>query len=272
MTGFDQEAFYRGLDLQFKTGNAATIEKYLYEQLELAKESGDRAGGIAVNNELGGILRAQGKIDEALRIYQEILSTMIDVGLQDTVHYATALLNTGDVYLANGQYEAAERYFDEAAGLYTRLGLSQAYPMAAVYNNRSVVARERGDYKTACGLLNQALVIIQNIPEAAAEVATTLVNMGQLELMRGELDSAKNYLEDALKRYNALPGERDVHQGQAYQALAQVYYHMGDYPAALAECDRAQSAIARDFGTEGQAYRELEALRSRLSDLIGGAQ
>ena len=174
--------------------------------------------------------------------------------------------------MANGQYEAAERYFDEAAGLYTRLGLSQAYPMAAVYNNRSVVARERGDYKTACGLLNQALTIIQNIPEAAAEVATTLVNMGQLELMRGELDSAKIYLEDALKRYGALPGERDVHQGQAYQALAQVYYHMGDYPAALAECDRAQSAIARDFGTEGQAYRELEALRSRLSDLIGGAQ
>ncbi|MFM9414320.1 tetratricopeptide repeat protein [Peptococcus simiae] len=266
---FNQDQFYLELDRLFQTGDAAAIEDFLVQQANLAKESGDHAGIIAVNNELGGIWRAQGKYDEARYLYEQILSMMIDAGLQDSVHYATALLNTGDVYLAQEDYVSADRYFDQAEQLYRDLGYAEAYPMAALYNNQSVAARQQGRYAQARQLLVQALAIIEQVPEAAAEVGTSLLNIGQLDLLTGNLAEAKTQLEQALARYAALPQGRDIHQGQAFHALAQVYDQLGDYSQAQAYTQKALEALARDFGSNHPAYKDLEAFQQQIAEKAG---
>ena len=101
------EEFYRGLDALFAEKQTGEVTGYLKDWLQKAENAGDIPAIIAVSNELGGICRVTGKIDRAKELYATVLTLLEESGMADTENYATALINTGDVYIFNREQEKA---------------------------------------------------------------------------------------------------------------------------------------------------------------------
>ena len=82
-----------------------------------------------------------GQIDRAKDLYKTVLTNLEHMGLTHSEHYATALINTGDVYVNSRELPEALQYFLRARDLLVECGLAGDYRMAALNNNISMVYR-----------------------------------------------------------------------------------------------------------------------------------
>ena len=95
--GIDLNKFYQGLDDLFQQKDSGQTMAYLQRWLQEAQQRQDTSGIVAVSNELGGLCRAMGQIDRAKDLYKTVLTQLEHMGLIHSEHYATALINAGDV-------------------------------------------------------------------------------------------------------------------------------------------------------------------------------
>lgn len=158
------EEFYRGLDALFAEKQTGEVTGYLEDWLQKAENAGDIPAIIAVSNELGGICRVTGKIDRAKELYATVLTLLEESGMADTENYATALINTGDVYIFNREQEKALECFLAAKDMLESLGFTKDYRMAALCNNISMVYRDNGSLDKAEAALDTAFDIISSMP------------------------------------------------------------------------------------------------------------
>ena len=134
-----------------------------------------------------------------------MLAGLEDMGLAKTEHYATALINTGDVYIASREPKEALKLFLSARKLLIECGLSGDYRMAALCNNISMVYRNDGEFSKAEQALDIAFNIIKGLPECRGELATTYINLGQLQIRQSKLEMARGKLFGSLQD---IPGGR----------------------------------------------------------------
>ena len=139
--GIDLSQFYQGLDALFQKKDSSETMRYLERWLQEAENKQDSSGIVAVSNELGGLCRAMGQIDRAKNLYRTVLTNLEHMGLTHSEHYATALINTGDVYVNSRELKEALQYFLRARDLLVECGLAGDYRMAALNNNISMVYR-----------------------------------------------------------------------------------------------------------------------------------
>lgn len=230
MTGdFDLQGFYQALDGCFKSGDGKRIRTHLENAWEEVQQLRDSQGQIAVANELGGWYRAQGHLQDAKYLYQKALRDLDATGQRDTENYATTLINAGDVYIVDKQYDVAVQMFLEAQILLKTLGLQSDYRMAALQNNISAAYREQGEFVLAERALNQALTVLEALPGQASERATTLINLAQLQMKQGKFDEAKANLQESLSIYKQMDTTTDPHLAMALAGLGDVYFYQGQY-------------------------------------------
>ena len=133
----DLNRFYQGLDDLFHQKDSRQTMDYLERWLQKAQHKQDTSGLVAVSNELGGLCRAMGQIERAKELYRNVLMHLEHMGLAHSEHYATALINTGDVYVNSRELPEALRYFLRARDLLVECGLAGDYRMAALNTNIS---------------------------------------------------------------------------------------------------------------------------------------
>ena len=143
--GIDLNKFYQGLDDLFQQKDSGQTMAYLQRWLQEAQQRQDTSGIVAVSNELGGLCRAMGQIDRAKDLYKTVLTNLEHMGLTHSEHYATALINTGDVYVNSRELPEALQYFLRARDLLVECGLAGDYRMAALNNNISMQRRAGND-------------------------------------------------------------------------------------------------------------------------------
>lgn len=262
------QAFYDELDRLFKVGDAEALENLMLKAEHEAENCGDEAALIGIRNELGGLYRASGRLEESLALYEKVMDALRRSGLDESIHYATAQINLGDVYLAQKDMARALKAFLCAQDILNDLGLSEDYRMAALQNNISVAYASVGNFDKAGQALRHALDIIGRDPSLAAEYATTQVNLAQLKIRTGHFSEAQALLEAAITAYEKLGG--DIHEGQAWQGLAQVAYFQGAYQASQAAYEKAMQAVRRYFGDGHPILEELEAGRKQAKRLAEG--
>lgn len=262
----DLNDFYKGLDGMFRQKNPQAIEEYMVKYLANAKGSGDLKAEIAIRNELGGFYRAAGRTDSAKENYDMVLKTLENMGMENTENYASALINTGDVYIVIGDYDRALSMFLYAKEILEKLGLGKDYRMAALSNNISAVYRAKGDFNNAEKSLTLAFEIIKNIPNTRGELAVTHINLAQLQIKQGKLDEAKENLNTAVNIFEKELGGRDVHYSQAAAALGEVYYYEGNYSLSKEWYKKAAELIKRDFG-ENKNYENIMKILAQVEGL-----
>lgn len=244
----DLNELYKGLDLMFQKNNGSETEKFLEGYLRKAEQLGDLSGITAVCNELGGLYRVTGKLAEAGALAQRVITNLEEMGLYNTEHYATALINAGDIYIAAKQYPAALKEFRQAEAILETLGLGGDYRMAALCNNISAVYREIPDFEAAEKALAKAFAIIQSKPEFRGELGTTYINLAQLQIKQGKFREAQENLSEAINIFETEKGGKDPHYAAACAAMGEVGYFRGDYPMAEEYYSRAMALIERDYG------------------------
>jgi tetratricopeptide (TPR) repeat protein len=229
---------------------------------------------------------ARGELPRALAAYQESLrwAEIAD----DRPAMATQALNVGALALALGDWELAERSFQQArrtaaalsdrtGELRARLGLAQASLRQGRFQAaRSAFEQVLNDARdrdaavavvalNGLGLARQELEQTQAARVALAEaeslarahgdrrlLAATLANQAALALRVAEVDPAAQYLKEAIDLDRAaenLPG-----LAHDLLLLARVRQRQGETPAAL-ELERQARTILRHTGQSGQLDR-----------------
>ena len=263
------QEFYTRLDSIFQEKNIDRTKGFLEDQLKIAEGSGDLAATVVICNELGGILRVTGKIDDAIELYKKILAALTEMDMLHTEQHATVLINTGDVYISARDWEPALDYFSRAREMLIKLDLDQDYRMAALCNNISSVYREIERFEEAELALGTAFDIIRNIPECRGELATTYVNLGELQVRQNKLDMAKESFLNATEIFEEASGDKDVHYSVALAGLGEICYLTKDYEQAEGYLERALGLIERDFGRTASydvVSNNLEAVRKEKND------
>lgn len=240
--------FYDGLDIIFQKKNSTETMRFMESWLREAEIRNDSQGIVAVCNELGGLCRAMGQTTRAKELYKRVLSILKSLNMENTENYATALLNAGDVYLNSGELQEALECFIRSRDMLTNLGLTGDYRMAAVCNNISMVYRETRQFTEAEKALDIAFNIIKRLPQCRGELATTYVNLGELQVRQNKLETAMKSFKSAEDIFIKDTDGNDVHYSAACAGLGQVYHLMGNLIESRKYYEKALELIERDFG------------------------
>ena len=262
----DLSAFYSDLDRLY--GEPGTdVKGFLREALRRARLAGDRSAEASVSNELGSVLRLRGDLHESEELYVEVLR-MLDELSAEGAEVARALVNLGDVYVAQGRDVAAIDAFDRAEAL---LGEGHPYEVSAICNNRSSAYRARGRFREARADLRRARRLLERVPNSEGRRATNAVNLAQVLTDEGRLEEAQEVIAGALETYETLGAGRDVHRPHALSTAARIAYLRGGYAAAAALYRKA-AEVLRDKLGEAPNVRLLERRAGQMDALDASAK
>ena len=220
---------------------------YSQKALEIYRQSGDWRGlaeayfGIALAD------HQEGQNDAALENFAQALKLIGD-------HPATYLLGKIYANMAAAAWwlkRAPEgiRYLEKAIGYYERA--DHKANAAIAYNNLGVNLILIGQWDGAQAALERALEIADEVYSNIAQTPMILDSIGELCMLRGELDEARNYLDRAV----ALATEHDNkwYECQALRTLARCQIAMNASADALATANRARE-LAERMGDRQATY------------------
>lgn len=240
--------FYQKLDQLFAEHDTAAIEKYMVDSLSAARIENDPEAIVAVSNELAGFYRAAGKVDDAIRLSQNVLQVLKNMGQETTENFAVALQNGANIMMVAGEQETALAMFRTAESILAYRGFSGDYRMAALCNNISACHREMENFEEAEKAALRSLEIIVTMPQYRIEMATSLINLGEVQTRLGKYEEAKETLGAALTIYELETDGRDPHYAAANAAMGNLYYYWKKPVEAIPYFEKAMGLIERDYG------------------------
>lgn len=263
----DVSSFYAQLDGLYRE-EGSDVGGYLRDRLRLARSQEDELGFAVVANELGSVLRVRGELEESEDLYDAVLAILRRHGAEDG-QIATALLNLGDVYVAQGRFLVAIGTFDQAESL---LGEDDIYELSAVCNNRSSAYRGIGEFAQARQNLRRAAALLEGVPDSEGARAVNAINLAQILVDEGRLPEARDVIAPALVAYETLSAGRDIHRPNALATAGKISYLMGEYRASANLYENAWEILSQKLGESrtGTALRgEAQRIR-RLAAKVEG--
>jgi tetratricopeptide (TPR) repeat protein len=149
-------------------------------------------------NDAGMVMALDGRIEESRLLFERALA--IADRKQDPMHPArgTLLQNLGEILLAQGKPDAAER-FREAAMVFGKAAGATHPRMAAVLNSWAMSLAVQGQVEEAESLYRRAIRIYESQKDRlSSDRAVPLHNYGLLLLNQGRTAEAGDRLDEAL--------------------------------------------------------------------------
>ena len=228
--------------------------------LAIAEQTGDVAGTGHSINQLAVLHWQLGDLDNAKRLYltaREHATRSDDASL-----VAMTSTNLGVIASVRGDQEQALRYFESSLREYRLLGMSRDVCIAL--NNVGLVHTRLTHWDDADQAFTQALEVAHTLRDV--EIATQLeINLAQVAMHRGDLDTARRLVERAL--LTAQAHRLGDSLGGAYKLAAAIARSQGDLDGALASLERAAD-VATQRGN-GLLLAEVERDRSKVHRQLG---
>lgn len=186
----------------------------------------------------GAVQRQCGNHDDALRYYDEALTTCRTVGWRHGESYV--LSNLGNTYFVLGDFiQAGENH---SAALAIRRDVLDRHGEAVNLDTLGLVAQYTGDVILADQRYRQALEIQRAIGDLRSE-AYTLTHMGLLAEENGDLANAEAFQQSALavRNRHATSGGSLVDN---YAALARIALRAGNASDALARAKQTRDLLS----------------------------
>ncbi len=247
------DKFYETLDSYFASQALDQVDPFLTSSLAQAKEEEDYAAYISICNEMIGFYRSVSAFEKAYVAAEDVLLLMEELNLENTLHFATTLLNAATAYRAAGDYATAIRYYRQALQIYDSTLPPEDYRYAGIYNNMSILLEKIEENAEAITYAQKALSIIEKLEGGEMETATTLTNLALLYFKTGQPDHARQLLEKALALFEQSGEHTDAHYSGALAGVAEAWYRMQDYEKALAYYEKALEEVKLHFG-ENMSY------------------
>ncbi|MCD8132091.1 MAG: DUF4125 family protein [Lachnospiraceae bacterium] len=253
------EEILQTLDMLFDSHQLEQIEPFLMEQLDNAFAHGDYNCCITILNELIGYYRDMSRFDEMLAACDRATQFLEQLGLQDSIPYATTLLNIATALRAMGNYDAALEEYKKVFPIYQRELEPTDTRFAALYNNISLLYQEMGNLRQSVAAQNQALHILEGSDDTQ-KLAISHSNLGTTLLQMEHMDEALVHLNYAVQLFDSLPGDKDYHYSAALASLGQAYVMKEDYETARGYYLTALEEYRKTHGVTQSYYNLLDNL------------
>lgn len=240
-------------DNMFGNCSVNQIEEFLDKMICAATKEDDILSLITLLNEAIGFCRDIGKEEKGVYCCEQVIKLLDDLNMNNTIQYATTLINVGNAYRAFNLLEKSEECYKKALAIYDEKLDKYDRKKAGLYNNYSLLYQEKGDYKKAYELLNKAYGIIVLYKDTQIEQATTLTNMAATLAKLGRLDEAMIYEKKAIDIFMA-DGEKNYHYSGALAALGDIMYAKGEYVEAKKNYLKAMTNIEKHLGRTANYY------------------
>jgi tetratricopeptide (TPR) repeat protein len=190
------------------------------QALELGQELDQRLMLQALNN-LAVVYHAIGRTHDALRLHEQALPIMREVG--NRAGEGTTLNNLGLVYNALGQQAKAIAYYQQALPIMREVG--DRAGEGTTLNNLGKVYNALGQQAKAIAYFEQALAIRREVGDRAGEGAT-LHNIGTIFAQSGQLDAALACVLLAKVLYEYVQSPSDIED--EVQTITALQSHLGE--------------------------------------------
>jgi predicted ATPase/DNA-binding SARP family transcriptional activator len=270
LTGPEQESSLKRLRLDLENFRAA---------LRWLQES-DPDRGLEMAAVLTGFWVMEGLLSEGRSWLEHFLSNTVEA---PEGQRAAALRALGRLAFAQGDFPAAERFFQESLEAYERL--RDQTGIRAMLGNVGATAYERGDLRRARDLLDRALRLAREAGDLEA-AAFAHNNLGELAKTTGDVAGAIAHFEESLALLRKL-GDKDreaaalanlgaavLEVGDIERALRLlweslvIFHQLGENVSEVAQCLSAVAQALFELGHAADSARLLGAA-SGLRDTIG---
>ena len=242
------------LDQLFQNEKYDEIEPFILAQIASAKENENHAAYITFSNELIGFYRSIGQHEKSLLISEDILLLMEELGLEESVHFGTTLLNAATAYRAAGKSMESLKCYERALVIYESTLPHEDERFAGLYNNLSLLLQQMGELDKSLIFLDNALHIIKKTMPDSVETATSLTNKALLLFQLKRKEEASKCLEEALEIFRTKNHYNDPHYSAALSGLGEAYFHFGNYEKSIQAYEQAIELIQKSFG-KSESYR-----------------
>ena len=258
------------LDALFAQEKIDEIPQYLESHIAQAIEEGAKDVLLTLYNEIIGFYRETGQYELSIENCHKAIALMDDMGIQDTIPYATTLLNVANAYRAAGLLQESLEMYNRVRPIYVaQLDEDDIY-FANFYNNLSLLYQEMNDFASAKEQLVNALYIVTHKSDKQFEVAVTQANLANTCIELGQDEEAKARAEEAIRIFEEI-GVDDAHYSAALSALGSLYYMDKDYSNALSVMEKSRECVAKYLGTDNIQYQRLsdniEIIRNKMEEI-----
>jgi tetratricopeptide (TPR) repeat protein len=217
-------------------------------------------------NILGLAYGDEGELQLARRAYEE--SIRILEHLPNTRDYAMALDGMGAVYVAAGDFQAADKLRVKALGLYEQAGDHGGIALAATSLAASAFRQNkmsRGD-----GYMARALKEARVATDLDGEDRAAIVSLeGWKAVHDGEFRTGVAKYRQALDLCRKADGEEHPSTGWARVLLGEADESAGELSSALAELKQGVDTLDRSLGRENRHFLLAELAYARVLDASG---
>lgn len=249
-----------GLDALYADRQSEKVEDYLSSNLEQALQEKDVGSAVTIINELIGFYRDASQYDKAEVYCEKLLPFMERAGLKDTIHYGTSCLNIANAYRASGKPEISLEYYRMVSAIYEKVLDKKDFRYASLYNNLSLLYQEMGQFDKACEMLNKALLIVREYPEAVVELAVTYTNLAASYVKAGNIAMAKENVAKGLAIFKDGLTE-DYHYSAALSVSGDVHFAAKEYEQTVQCYEQAMAALRRHVGLTHAYFRIVSNLQ-----------
>ncbi|HEV2763784.1 MAG TPA: tetratricopeptide repeat protein, partial [Pyrinomonadaceae bacterium] len=220
--------------------------------LEHYRRTGDWRGMAEAYFALGLADLCEGDAEHALENFEQAVKL---IGDRPAVHLLGKVYNNmaGACWMLKRPHEGI-RHLEKAIGYYEHT--DQKTNAAVGYNNLGLNLVLVGKWDRAHECLTRALELAFQVDEHNQQVPTILESLGELRMLRGDLEEARNLLERAVNQ--ATEHGNKWYATQAMKTLARCHLAIGDHERALVVGEGALS-IAKRIG-DRQAIWESSVL------------
>ncbi|QUY43698.1 lipopolysaccharide assembly protein LapB [Acaryochloris marina] len=300
------EALLATFEVRSLRGDTAQLEDQALQVMNLAHATSRQSGISRAQCLLGDIYQTKGRLDDALKAFNEYLSICQNLTSADPSNakwqrdLGVAYARTGDIYQTKGRLDDALKAFNEYLSICQNL--ISADPSNAVWRRDLGVAYARtGDiYQTkgrlddALKAFNEYLSICQNLISADPSNVKWQRDLGFAYVRTGDIYQTTGRLDDALKAFNeylsifqnltsADPSnakwQRDL--GVAYSRTGDIYQTIGRLDDALkafneylsifqnlTSADPSNAVWQRELGVAYSRIGDIYQTQGRLDDAL----
>ncbi len=259
------------LDALFAQEKIGEIPQFLESHIAQAAKEGAQDVLLTLYNEIIGFYRETGQYTLSIENCHKAVALMNEMGIQDTIPYATTLLNIANAHRAAGLLQESLDLYNRVRPIYvTHLDEEDMY-FANFYNNLSLLYQEMGDFASAKDQLVNALSIVSHKPDRQFEAAVTQANLANTCIELGQDDEARARAEEAIRIFEEL-GVDDAHYSAALSALGSLYYMDKDYNSALNAMEKSRECVAKYLGTDNIQYQRLSENIVIIQDKIKNSE
>lgn len=227
----------------------ALHKKALAFEIEEEADSGNVAEAY---DKVAMVLELQGKLDEALDLYQKSMAITIKEWGPETCQTATSYRNIGDIMSAKDHYDDSRHYYKLAMAIYIKLGSDFEDDVAKMEMSIGSDYDDEEKYTLAHECYGKALnLLMKDEDYNERELADLYKNYGELYRKTEEYDKAMENYKKCLAISIRLEGKESSNVGDVYHSIgAAIREGDGDLDEALELVQMGMATAIRVYGPD----------------------